>query len=707
MMCHVALHAKLAHVVSRRPWWVVAAWVIAAAAIVFAAPGLGGVTTSDQSSFLPATAESSRAAALAPERTSAALIVVTRADGGRLNDADLAALTPLARRLDDQRPPGVVAVAHDPAANVARNREVALITATFAGAPEDQVTEDATAAVRDTLASALRGTGLAAGVTGETAIVLDNQRSIADAERTVTIVTVGLIVVLLLLIFRSPLAAALPLLAVGLVLVVSTKVIAAAATVFGFEVGQEMPILLTVVLFGIGTDYLLFLLFRFRERLRAGDEPRAAVVTAVERVGEAISSAALAVIAAFGALVLATMGFFTTLGPALAVGVAVMLLAALTLAPAVLTLLGRRVFWPTRPAPSAAPRGRAAAVGRLVAHHPVKIVATALLLLGGLSVGLATLSTDYDPIGQLPPGTESARAFDDLQRGFPAGALQPTEVYLHAADRALTEAEVAGFARALAGSGTPLPPRLADDGRTAAVPLILDLPPFDTAALDLVEGPLRDTARAAAPPGTEVVVGGQTMAYADVRAATERDLTVVFPVAAALFVVILAALLRSLVKPLYLVAFVVLGFAATLGATALTFAGGLSFIIPIIVYLFVTAIGTDYNILMTARLREELREGRPPSEAVARAVAHAGPSIAAAALILAGTFGSLLISGVPFFVEIGFAVTLGIVLVSVVVSIFLVPAVTVLAPGKVDILPAEPGDASQAREIASGVPRRR
>ena len=520
--------------------------VVAAAAIVFAAPGLGGVTTSDQSSFLPATAESSRAAALAPERTSAALIVVTRADGRPLTDADLAALTPLAHRLDGQRPPGVVAVTHDPAANVARNREVALITATFTGAPEDQVTKDATADVRTKLASALRGTALAGGVTGETAIVLDNQRSIADAERTVTIVTVGLIVVLLLLIFRSPLAAALPLLAVGLVLVVSTKLIAAAATVFGFEVGQEMPILLTVVLFGIGTDYLLFLLFRFRERLRAGDEPRDAVVTAVERVGEAISSAALAVIAAFGALVLATMGFFTTLGPALAIGVAVMLLAALTLAPAVLTLLGRRVFWPTKPAPNATgphpgrdgrpPRRPPPGQDRRSRAHPPR---RAVGRPGDAVHGLR-------PDRSAPARHESAQAFDDLQRGFPAGALQPTEVYLHADDRALTEAEVGGFAQALAGSGTPLPPRLTEDGRTAAVPLILDLPPFDTAALDLVEGPLRDAARAAAPPGTEVVVGGQTMAYADVRAATERDLTVVFPVAAALFVVILAALLRGL-----------------------------------------------------------------------------------------------------------------------------------------------------------------
>jgi RND superfamily putative drug exporter len=718
------MFARLARVVVARPWWVIAAWVVAAAAILLTAPALGSVTNSDQSDFLPEGTESVRAAALAqqafPDASSGSsgVVVITRTDGAPLTDQDLAGLPALVNRLQAERPAALAGLAFDPrAGSVAPGREVALIGAQFTGAPEQAEVQDAVRDLRTHLGSALRGTDLAAGVTGEAAIVVDNKQSISDAEKVVTIATVALIVVLLLLIFRSPLAALLPLLTVGLVLVVSMSLIAAAATAFDFEIGQELPILLTVVLFGIGTDYLLFLLFRYRERLRAGDQPRAAVTAAVERVGEAIFSAAFAVIAAFGALVLATLGFFATLGPGLAIGVAVMLLAALTLAPAVLALLGRRVFWPTKAGVRAPRHTRFAALGRFVARRPAVVLALGVALLGGLAAGVSTLSADYDPIGQLPPDTESAQAFDDLQRGFPAGALQPTNVYLRA-DRPLTEAEVGGFAQRLAqapGVAGPAQPRVSADGRVADVPLILAEPPFSPAALDLVEGPLRGAARAAAPPGAEVLVGGQSMAYADVRAATERDLSVVFPVAAVLFVLILAALLRAALAPLYLVALVVLGFAATLGATALAFGGGLSFIIPIIVYLFVTAIGTDYNILMTARLREEIRDGRSRRDAAALAVEHAGPSIAAAALILAGTFGSLLISGVPFFVEIGFAVTLGIVLVSAIVSILLVPAATALAgraawwPGRLagPAIAQDPPDVSEARESASGgLPRR-
>jgi RND superfamily putative drug exporter len=683
----------VARLVVRRPWLVILGWLVAAAAIIVTAPGLASVTNSDQSAFLPADKESARAAELAERAFPAAdgataVIVVDRADGDALTDADLGQVGRLAQRLTADRPPAVAAVLFDPAQQVAGNRQVALLAAQFTGAPEQAQVQDAVRDLRTRTGDALAGTGLRGGVTGEAAIVLDNQQSFADAERTVTLATVTLIVVLLLLIFRSPLAALMPLLAVGLVLAVSTALIATMATLFDFEIGQELPILLTVVLFGIGTDYILFLLFRYRERLRAGDPPDRAITAAVDRVGEAIFSAAFAVIAAFGALVLASLGFFATLGPGLAIGVAVMLLAALTLVPAIVALLGRRVFWPSRRADRPPGRSRFGAVGRFVARRPVIVITGTVVLLGALSAGALTFESDYDPIGQLPPDTEATRAFEDLQRGFPAGALQPTNVYLRA-DRPLTETEIGGFTQALAavdGVATPTQPQVSADGRVANVPLILAGAPFAPEALDLVSGPLRDTARLAAPAGTSVLVGGQSMAYADVRDATERDFSVIFPVAGLLFVLILAGLLRAVLAPLYLVAMVVLGFTATLGATALLFQEGLgrpglSFIIPIILYLFVTAIGTDYNILITARLREEIRDGRPPREAAALAVEHAGPSVAAAAVILAGTFASLLISGVPFFVEIGFAVTLGIVLVAFVVSILLVPAVTALVGG--------------------------
>jgi RND superfamily putative drug exporter len=712
------MFAAIGRGVTRRPWLVIAGWLIVAVGIIVLAPSLGAVTNSDQASFLPAETESARAAALA-EKTfpglggASAVIVAQRTDGGPLTEADVTTLGQLAAALNADKPDALAGVLFDPTQQVARSRAVALLSAQFTGAPEEQGVLDAVAGLRDRVDEALDGTGLAAGITGEAAITLDNKQAFADAEMVVTIATVVLIVVLLLLIFRSPLAALLPLLSVGLVLGVSTATVAAVATALDFEVGQELPTMLTVVLFGIGTDYILFLLFRYRERLRAGDTPREAIIAAVERVGEAIASAGFAVIAAFGALVLATLGFFTTLGPALAIGVAVMLLAALTLVPAVVAVLGRRVFWPSRSASRAPVATRFAAVGRFVARRPAIVLVGTLAMLGALAAGLLTFQPNYDPIDQLPQDTEAARAFADLQRGFPAGALQPTSIYLYA-ERPLTDTEVGGFTARLAtvdGVASPLAPQLSEDGRVANVPLVLSASPFSADALDLVSGQLRDLAHVAAPAGTDVLVGGQSMAFADVRDTTNRDLRVIFPVAGVLFVLILAALLRAAFAPIYLVAVVVVGFAATLGATAWLFQEGmdkpgLAFTIPIILYLFVTAIGTDYNILMTARLREETREGRRPRQAAALAVEHAGPSIAAAAVILAGTFGSLLISGVPFFVEIGFAVTFGIVLVAFVVSILLVPAVTALIghaawwPGHRDA--ADPPALHVDHEVMSG-----
>jgi RND superfamily putative drug exporter len=684
------MFAAIGRGVVRRPWLVIAGWLVGAAAVIWFAPGLGSVTNSDQSSFLPASKESVRAAALAAEAFpdsdgASALIVARRVDNQPLTRADVATLERVAAQLNKDRPAALTGVSFDPARQVAGNRKVALIAAGFSGPPEQAEVLAAVDDLRERTGEALTGGVLTAGITGDAAITLDNEKAFTDAEKIVTIATVVLIVVLLLLIFRSPLAALLPLVSVGLVLGVSTSAVAAVATAADFEVGQELPTMLTVVLFGIGTDYILFVLFRFRERLRAGDGPTEAIVAAVERVGEAITSAAFAVIAAFGALVLAALGFFTTLGPALAIGVAVMLLAALTLVPAVVAVLGRRIFWPSKSAERAPVVTRFAGVGRLVAHRPAVVLVGTLLLLGGLAAGVLNFQSNYDPIDQLPQDTEAARAFDDLQRGFPAGALQPTVVYLYA-DRPLTQPEIGGFVAKLAtveGVATPLEPRVSPDTRVASVPLVLTSAPFVAEALDLVAGPLRTFAHAAAPAGTDVLIGGQSMAFADVRDTTNRDLRVIFPVAGLLFVLILGGLLRAAFAPLYLVGVVVLGFAATLGATAWLFQeamgkAGLAFTIPIILYLFVTAIGTDYNILMTARLREEITQGRGPREAVALAVEHAGPSIAAAAVILAGTFGSLLISGVPFFVEIGFAVTLGIVLVAFVVSILLVPALTAL-----------------------------
>jgi RND superfamily putative drug exporter len=699
------MFGSIARAVTARPLFVIIGWLAAAAAVIAFSPRIADVTNADQAAFLPATSESSRAAALAarafPEAGGAsAVIVVKRADGAALSAADLGDVGRLVERLNVTRSNVVRGAAFggaDPGGDrsVSPDRTLALVTVGFAAPAEDDRVRQAVLDLRRESQTALAGTGLIAGMTGQAAVVADNRQAVADAEKIVTGVTLALLLVLLLVIFRCPVAAALPLGAGGLVYAVTASLVAVAATVFGFDVGQEVPTMLTVVLFGIGTDYVLFLLFRFRERLRVGDDPRAAIVAAVERVGEAIFSAASAVIAAFGALVLAALGFFTTLGPALAIGALVMMLAALTLVPAVVALLGRFVFWPSA-ARRSPRRSGFAALGRLVSRRPAAVVVVSVILLAGPALGTLVFRPTYDPIGQLPSRTEARTAYEDLKRGFPAGALQPTEVYL-ALSRPVTPESVQAFVGRLAavdGVATPQQPRVSADGRVVVVPLLLAVEPYSTAALDLVGGPLRDAALAAAPAGAQVFIGGQTMAFADVRDVTQRDLAVVFPVAGVLFLLILAGLLRAVLTPVYLVAMVIVGFAATLGASALVFGEGLgrpglAFTIPIILYLFVTAIGTDYNILVTARLREEVRDGRSVRDAAGLAVAHAGPAVAAAALILAGTFGSLLLTGVPFFVEIGFAVTLGILVVAFVISLLLVPATTALL-GRAALWPGTP-----------------
>ncbi|MGH3683272.1 MAG: MMPL family transporter, partial [Natronosporangium sp.] len=344
---------RLGRFVTRRPWPVIAVWVVAAAALAVFAPSLDEVTTGDQGSFVPDHYESARAQRLAeqafPEQTATgALMVFHRPDGAPLTTADQQQVADVAERLTAAGIDRVAGVASAPEL-VSPDGTVALAQVALTGELSDSSGLGASvAALREQAAGLLSGGPLAVGLTGDAAMIHDSEQAFRDAEQLVGIVTVGLVIGLLLLIFRSPVAALLPVLTVGLVLTTTSSVIAVLGSWLDFQVTQDLPVLLTVVLYGIGTDYTLFLLFRYRERLRAGEPSRGAVATAVSRVGGVVFSAASVVIIAFLVLLLASLGFFTTLGPGMAIGVAIMALAVLTLIPAVLRLVGPRVFWPSR-----------------------------------------------------------------------------------------------------------------------------------------------------------------------------------------------------------------------------------------------------------------------------------------------------------------------------------------------------------------------
>ncbi|HZD67347.1 MAG TPA: MMPL family transporter [Actinomycetes bacterium] len=685
------MFAWIARVVVRRPLLTILVWVVAAVIVVAFAPSLR--TSSEQSSFLPDHYESIQAINLAQKAFAGngaggptGVLVVERADGTPLTAADQARVGELATDLAGRRIERVSAVATGPRA-VAPNRQVQLVNVAFTGGSEDPATIQAVKDLRAEVASQLRGTGLRAGLAGEVASAADSQEVFNTAERLIFLATILLIIALQLAIFRSPIAAALPIATVLLVFLISRGLIGVAGDLFGLRADQSLTTLLTVVLFGIGTDYILFLLFRYRERLRAGDQPKQALVTATARIGEVIASAAAAVIIAFCALSLSSLGFLHAMGPSMAIAVAVMLVAALTLIPAVISLLGPRVFWPSK-SWRREPRGSLPRrAGNLVGRRPAVVALGAGAVMVALALGVLGFVGNYDFSQSLPDDTESARAFRDLQRGFPAGALEPTNVYLRSdSGQRLDQATVQRFARLLGtvpGVGSAQPPQLSSDGTVAQVDLLLRDSPSSSGAISSLENQIRPAAHRAAPAGTTALVGGPTAIVVDISDAIARDYRVVFPVAGLLIAIVLALLLRSVVAPWYLMAAVALTFVATLGGAVLIFQGafgesGLLGYMPIFVYLFVVAIGTDYNILMVARLREEARAGNQPRQAARLAVAHAGPSVASAGVILAGSFASLALAGVSLLSQLGLSVATGIVISAFVMSMFLVPALTTL-----------------------------
>ncbi|WP_239133528.1 MMPL family transporter [Rugosimonospora africana] len=706
--------------VVRHPWWVILGWIVAAAAIIALSPGL--TSTTDESSFLPSHYESIQAAnvqskAFPQAFTPDAIMVFERQDGSALSDQDAAKVAAIAKSLSDKQITGVrQIVATPPSTN--KLIQTAAVAMVEPKGPADKTQTNAVSTMRSDLKPLVADTGLKVGITGAAAQQLDSQKSGNRAEAIVGLATILLIIVLLLVIFRSPVVALLPVITIGVVSQVATGLIAIASKAFNLKADSSINEILIVVLFGIGTDYILFLMFRYRERLRSGEDSKQAMISAVTRVGEAIASAAGAVIIAFLALTLSTLGLFKSMGPSLAIAVAVTLLAGLTLIPAVVSLLGTKVFWPSKAWRSAPSGSKSAAVGRALGRRPGLFAGVAGLVMVVLAIGALGFKANFDlGSSSLPKTAESTVALADLQKGFPAGSTEPTSVFLRSDGGAgLDKSTLATFGdklKTVHGVGSVTGPQLSKDGSVANYSVILTSDPQSSAAISAI-GPLRDAAHAAAPPGTTALVGGLTSVFADIQTAMNHDYLVVFPVAAVLIMIILGLLLRSLVAPWYLMASVGLGFAATLGATVLIFQNlrgdpGLLFILPVFMYLFVVALGTDYNILMIARLREEAREGRSPREAAALAVRHAGPTIAAAGVILAGTFGSLLLAGNDILSEMGFAVSFGIVIAAFVMAMFFTPAITALI-GHAAWWPGHQDEAHEkapaAREpVEAGAPR--
>ncbi|MGW1365383.1 MMPL family transporter [Streptomyces chartreusis] len=697
---------------TRNPWKVIALWATLGICLTILSQVLIYRVTEPQSGdFLPAHYDSAAAAKIAEERfgvkpdANTVTVLVARTDGKTLTDSDHGTVRGVAEKLSsryvempepEEDEPSFLHEDYSQTPKVSRaliapDGSFELLSVELTGNSMDPGMHDLYRTFRDQVRDDFAGTGMRTGFTGGLADLVDS----TDAEETtamlVSILMTGVIILINLLVFRSVLAAFVPLLAVALVSGSAAGAVVGAAKLAGIKLDASTPSMIGVVLIGIGVDYFLFLLFRFRERLRSRPDVDARAVAAEvsAKVGTAITSAALTIVAAFATLGTATFGQFRVLGPAIAVSVFVMLLASLTLMPALLAVTGRRMFWPSRSLRSEPQASAADRVGELVARRPCTLALASLALLAALATGLLGIRMDFTQISG-SVDTPAAVTSAEIGRALPAGVSDPASVYVTARDgRALTAKSVEALPTAIAsikGVGGVAKTVFTDDHTAARIDVYLIDSSETQRARDLASGPLRATVAAHVPAWVEAHVGGTAAVFADISSAVDHDLRTILPVAAVLIALILLVLLRSVLAPAVLMIAVGLGFAATLGASTLFFQHvlnkpGVNFVLPLVLFLFVVALGTDYNILMSDRIREEMERPGSARAAVARAVRHTAPAIATAGVVLATSFASLAVTTSPSTRQIGFGTALGIMLSAFILSIVLVPAlISILGP---------------------------
>jgi RND superfamily putative drug exporter len=528
--------------------------------------------------------------------------------------------------------------------------------------------------------------GLQSHLTGLAPLYGDFTNIIREADVRLLAATGLLVLLILLAIYRSPLLALLPLMIVGTSYAITTGIVYVLAEQ-GLSVTSSSTSLLLVLMFGMGTDYCLLLVSRYSAALRRTEDPRAALAATIPITAPVIVLSGLTVIAALLALLASIVGLARAFAPVNAIGVAVVLVASITVFPAVLAALGRSAFWPraSRVAydPSAVDEEREGAwsrVGRRIVRRPVRALAAGTAVLAILSLGLLVYDPDTDVLAQFRTETDATRGYEVVRSGFLPGIVSPTLVLVERRGGPAGEADIRTVQRHLAGlpgvGGVSGAQRRSVDGRMVTLDLVFTRDPFSNATLDLIPV-LRERAKAL-EPDLRVLLGEATASRYDLREAAGRDFKVVAPIALLVIFATLVVLLRALVAPLYLLATVVLSFAGALGISLLFFQYGLGRDtvdpqLPLIAFIFLVALGSDYNIFLMSRVREEAA-AHGTREGVVRALAATGSVITSAGLILAGTFAVLTVLPVNFLLMLGTAVAIGILIDTFLVRTIVVPA---------------------------------
>ncbi len=745
---------------------------------------LSSVQTNDAAAFLPASAESTRAAEVAQEFTDSetlpALVVATTGDGSALTPDDLAALDAYAKAVpgaplegtsgDEPATVGNVSVA-DPVVVPSEDGEAALVVVSLdasvasdrIGADEDSVSELAVGALRDLAAAGaseggLAGTSLDVWVTGPAGFVADLVTAFGGIDTVLLLVALGAVLVILAIVYRSPILPFLVILTAVLALTLAGLVVyhLAAADVLTLN-GQSQGIL-SILVVGAAVDYSLLVVARYREELRLVRSTTTALRRAVRASVEPVAASAGTVIAGLLCLLLSDLSSNRSLGPVAAIGIAAAFVAALTLLPALLLVAGQRsrgLFWPRMPryegahaqhdgaAAGARPttvesddavrvdgHGVWSRVASFVGRHDRRVWVVTALVLAACAAFVPTLDADGTGDSEVfLADVDSVAGEAALTEHFEGVSAQPAIVVAPEEDLDAVVAAAEGTEGVSAATPVTDQPAPAPGAPAQGDPLVVDgqvrvdvttdAPSDSQEAVETVSA-LRDAVHEVSP---EAVVGGAAAERLDTQLAGQRDLRVIVPVVLAVILLILILLLRSVVAPVLLMLANVLSFGAALGVAAIVFDHVLDFpgadpAVPLYAFCFLVALGVDYSIFLMTRVREEsLRVGT--RRGVLRGLAVTGSVITSAGVVLATTFAALGIIPLLFLAQLAFIVAFGVLVDTLVVRSLLVPALVhdvgrrawwPSALGRTDRGPGEPGQpagsgsagqSSSTRAIAS------
>ncbi|SCL38328.1 putative drug exporter of the RND superfamily [Micromonospora rhizosphaerae] len=663
---------------------VVLGWLVIGALAGPYSGKLGEVATNNNAAFLPTDAEATRAqklfAGFVAKETIPALVVYERSSG--LTGADDQRVAADVARF--AQVPGVVSPLPPP---IPSRDDQALQVIVPIDSSEGEQVRQVVDRLRD-IAGNDRD-GLTVDVAGPAGLLADLIEVFTAIDGPLLLVTLVVVLIILLIVYRSPVLWIFPLLAAGMSYSLASVFVYYLAENDVITLNGQAQGILTVLVFGAGTDYALLLIARYREELHRHGRPWDAMKTAWKGAAPAIIASGITVIVSLLCLLLSSLNSNRALGPVSAIGIAATLLVMLTFLPALLVLGGRWAFWPRTPwEDQAEPQAAHGIWGRIagfVARRARVVWLVTAVVLAALTLGVTQLgATTLGQSDLFTNRTDSVAGQEVIARHYPAGTGSPATIFT----RQETAQQIAQVAQGVPGvaavrpvtqqrqAGPPDPnaqPKVVD-GRVQLEATLADPPDSDGA-----ERTIRDLRAAVHKvPGSDSVVGGFTAINVDTAAASTRDRNLIIPVVLVVIAIILALLLRALLAPVLLIATVLLSFLATLGLCALLFKyvfdfPGVDQSFPLFAFVFLVALGIDYNIFLMSRVREESVK-RGTRAGVLAGLALTGGVITSAGIVLAATFSALAVLPLVVLVELGVAVAVGVLLDTIVVRSLLVPA---------------------------------